>query len=92
MCHLEFKRWFEISTSNIIYATISTKKPTSKHLQDSYYHFRVGVSNLDVDLRPPGRCRECEWEEVPTLLSLDHYLADIGLNPDRKYFVWFETD
>lgn len=92
MCHMELKRWFAISTENIIYATVSTNKPTSPHLQASYYHFRVGADNLDVDLRAPGKSRECEWEEVPTLLSLDTYLQEAGLKPKKKYFVWFETD
>ena len=92
MCHLELKRWFELPTSGPIYVTISTKKPTSKILQDAYYQLRTGLNNLDVELRAPGRGRECEWEEIPTLLSLDNFLDKLGLVSCRTYFVWFEQD
>ena len=92
MCDLELRRWFALPTSGPIYVTISTKKPTSKILQDAYYQLRTGLNNLDVELRAPGRGRECEWEEIPTLLSLDNFLENLGLVSCRTYFVWFEQD
>ena len=74
----------------IVYATISTKPPTTKHLQPAYIEIMTGVANLDLDIRYPIKGQD--WIYTPTMLSLASYLENLRMEESLKYYALFETD
>jgi hypothetical protein len=89
LCAHNMRSLFEIPLGvRTIYATISSKAPTSKHLQDAYLEFRYDEDGF-LDIRHPWK--SADWAFTATLSELDHYVQR-RVKQGRKYFAWFEHD
>lgn len=91
LCHTTMRSLFNVPNAHgsVIYATVTTKRPTDPLLQEAYLEFRRDEDRF-LDIKYPWK--GAFWSFMPTLVELDRFLTHQNIKTNKRYFVYFEED